>query len=355
MLSFTRSGYLLALLLTAFPIMAQEPPAKLPTAPVAKKAAPAKTAPAEYKPVVPSSKARRGGSVVAAALRGDNKLESAEDQQAFDAYVMKWEVAQLVDPKYYDPENKNPKTRGAYTSVRAGIKRKLQAGRQGPAHDRFNQRAIDTIKLIINPRSAYRPVVKFNAVLLLSDLDAVEPQMRGGAVITPGVPMPEAVPLLRVIATAKAFPDLLKVGALQGLKRHMAAGIRDGAEAARVHAAMTTIVLGALPEGRSEDVHDWIQSRAAEVLIVSSMKDVEMKGVKMLVTAMRDAQLPLATRVTVATTLLTADLTKIPRIKPATVKALRGEIQKVLQLARAKVEPAPGTKKPDDEGESQFE
>jgi hypothetical protein len=347
MLSFSRSSYLLALLLTAFPIMAQEPPAKAPAAPVAKKQAPAKTAPIEYKPVVPNSKARSGGSVVAAALRGDNKLESDEDQQAFDAYVMKWEVAQLVDPKYYDPKNKKPKTRGAYTSLRAGIKRKLQAGRQGPAHDRFNQRAIDTIKLIINPRSAYRPVVKFNAVLLLSDLDAVEPQMRGRAVITPGVPMPEAVPLLRVIATAKAFPDLLKVGALQGLRRHMAAGIRNDAEAARVRAAMNTIVLGAPLEGRSADVHDWIQSRAAEVLIASGMK-----GVKMLVAAMRDAQLPLATRVTVATTLLTADLTGI---KPATVKALRGEIQKVLQLARAKVELPSGKKKPDDEGESQFE
>ncbi len=114
-------------------------------------------------------------------------------------------------------------------------------------------------------RGNFHPAVRYNAVLMLGDLDQ---QLASGT--TPPVPMPKATQELLELVEKDEFngipmPESVKLGALIGLERQSRYGI-DPSLNQRLTAAMIKVAGSPTPEDVDGDVHDWVRRTAAQVL-----------------------------------------------------------------------------------------
>lgn len=114
-------------------------------------------------------------------------------------------------------------------------------------------------------RDNYHPAVRYNAVLMLGDLDQ---QLASGT--NPPVPHAKATAELLELIEQEQFnkipvPESVKLGALIGLERHTRYGI-DPSLSERVSQAMLKVMASPTPEDVEKDVHDWVRSTAALVL-----------------------------------------------------------------------------------------
>jgi hypothetical protein len=114
-------------------------------------------------------------------------------------------------------------------------------------------------------RGNFHPAVRYNAVLMLGDLDQ---QLASGT--NPPVPHAKATAeLLELIEQQQfnkiAVPESVKLGALIGLERHTRYGI-DPSLNERLTKAMIGVMASPTPEDVEPNVHDWLRSTAASVL-----------------------------------------------------------------------------------------
>ena len=220
------------------------------------------------------------------------------NQANFGAYVTDHLLAEMTKPHMKDllPE------------FREKLSKRLDASvPQGEVRDRFNDLARATIIKIINPRSNYEPVVKFNAVLLLGELDQVKGDPRNNQ---PPRPYSPAVSILRMIVEKEQlFSDALRVAALRGLMRHARAGIVDTGEVGKVQQAMGALFMQREPPpGRSADGHLWLRRRAADVLGELRNNGQGNSVANALVRLMGDAAEPIELRVAAARAVSRLDL-----------------------------------------------
>ncbi|MEM9186009.1 MAG: hypothetical protein AAGB00_05870 [Planctomycetota bacterium] len=123
----------------------------------------------------------------------------------------------------------------------------------------------------------FHPAVRYNAVLILGQLDAE--YSGGGRNPTPPKPLPSStVKLLALLERDKIkdtyIPPSLKVGALIGLSRHARFGI-PGDQAAKVAAAAAKVVAQEKPpKDMKKSVHSWMKKLAAEVLVRQQAKSL---------------------------------------------------------------------------------
>ena len=89
-------------------------------------------------------------------------------------------------------------------------------GQLPDAHDRVNAVMLKGLPLIIGD-AGYSLNTRFNAILLLGELDKIEPYPNKGRV---GVPMVEATPLLLKAYQTAEFGETLRIAALIGIDRH---------------------------------------------------------------------------------------------------------------------------------------
>jgi hypothetical protein len=118
-------------------------------------------------------------------------------------------------------------------------------------------------------RDNYHPAVRYNAALILGMLD--QQYAGGGANPTPPVPLPAGTnDLLELLEQAefngiKVHPSV-KVGALEGLERHVRFGL-DAQYSERVtKAALAVLAQEPAVLEVGTDVNDWIKCQAARVL-----------------------------------------------------------------------------------------
>lgn len=114
-------------------------------------------------------------------------------------------------------------------------------------------------------RGNFHPAVRYNAVLMLGDLDQ---QLPSGT--TPPIPMAKATQELLELVEKDEFnkvpvPESVKLGALIGLERQSRYGI-DPSLNQRMTAAMIKVAGSPTPEDVDNDVHDWVRRTAAQVL-----------------------------------------------------------------------------------------
>jgi hypothetical protein len=133
-------------------------------------------------------------------------------------------------------------------------------------------------------RDNYHPAVRYNAVLMLGQLDQ---QLASGA--NPPVPHAKATAELLELVEQDQFnkilvPESVKLGALVGLERHSSYGI-DPALKDRLTKAMLKVMASPTPEDVDKDVHDWLRSAAAMVL-ANQYKDGPTKEVQAALTAL---------------------------------------------------------------------
>jgi hypothetical protein len=114
-------------------------------------------------------------------------------------------------------------------------------------------------------RGNYHPASRYNAVLMLGELD-----QQLGTATAPPVPHAKATQDLLELVEEEQFnkipvPESVKLGALLGLERHARYGINPQLNE-RITKAMLAVIASKTPEDVETEVHDWVRSAAAQVL-----------------------------------------------------------------------------------------
>lgn len=170
------------------------------------------------------------------------------------------------------------------------------------AYDRLNQLAVKAMTIFI--AGNYHPAVRYNAVLLLGQLDA-KPGSEFGLDKAPPVPLPAALPILIKAYEAGSLPDMVKIGAILGIQRHLKYrnDIPKDQLAAIAGDMYKLAVEAAPPAGRTKEGHEWMRRQAIETLGILGQPGGNNEVLAALTKIIGDGQQSLATRCEAAATL----------------------------------------------------
>ena len=269
------------------------------------------------------------------ALSQAGRAENAQALDDFDTYVL-GRIAELTWMTGVNPEVK-----------RMNIKRELRQFSLGAVqdlHDRLNQTLLLNLPALAAD-SAVNLDARYNALLLLGQLDRVEPNAAGGVA---AVPLAEATNVLVKAFDTESLAESLRIGALVGLARQselqVVAGVRPplAAVAIRVIASKSPLP-GFTPNG-----HHWARHLASQLIVGLSKTGSEVNRpevVKALHDVIADPNEPLFVRRDAALALghIDPNVLATGQAKPADlVKALSSL---TLEITRA------GAARPADAGE----
>lgn len=147
-----------------------------------------------------------------------------------------------------------------FFKARSQLKIYLNTGRSGQAHDELNRMTLAKMKEIVGG-AKYENAAKVNAMIVIGELNDIDEPGKGK-------PLPEAFPLLWVVAQSPKFKDELKIAALLGIDRFAAAGALPAAKKDEVAKLMLALVKQKdPPPKRSPDGHNWMRRQAAAILV----------------------------------------------------------------------------------------
>ncbi len=129
---------------------------------------------------------------------------------------------------------------------------------QKATNPQIHQHLIDITLTKMNEIASgeFHPVCRYNAMLMIADLNEVEPDR----------PYKKALDALLKGATASTSIDAVRVPALCGLVRQAHAGIAGAASGEVINAMLALQAQRIPPADRTQDGHDWICRRAIDVL-----------------------------------------------------------------------------------------
>jgi len=186
----------------------------------------------------------------------------------------------------------------------------------------------------------YHPAVRYNAVLILGDLDQ---QIAGGGTnATPPVPLPEATAAMLDLLEQSDFGGVavhpsVMLGALVGLERHARFGIAPQHADRVTKAALDVIAQTEPPEDVSQDVHQWMKCQAASVLAWQHRQKPSAQALAALNGLMSDEAFDLENRAFVAGLLKRLDFTQAADLDaPAAITAL-GKLSQAVLKAESKL------------------
>jgi hypothetical protein len=160
-------------------------------------------------------------------------------------------------------------------------------------------------------QDSFHPVVKYNAMLIISSLNDQE-VVRTGADKRVPEPMARALPVILAEFQKAGNRDDIKVAALIGLSRHLEWDPYRAEGVPPIPAPLRTQIIDELmtlaqakdpPAGRDASGHLWFRRRAAEALGFACQAKLEPPVADALDKILRDANEPLSLRCTVATAL----------------------------------------------------
>ena len=168
-------------------------------------------------------------------------------QQSFDDYYQKYSLARWTEVKNI-------------TNLPAWRKtlRNSHLGKRSAApevHDHLNALVLDFMsKLAAGP---YHPAVQVNAMLMIGELNSVE---------QPPTPLPEALDVMIAAVQDTKLSDAVRVAAMVGIQRHVAAGIADAEVRRTLTAALLKLAAADLPAGADRAGREWIRCQSIETL-----------------------------------------------------------------------------------------
>jgi hypothetical protein len=183
-------------------------------------------------------------------------------------------------------------------------------------------------KIVQDP--AYRPQVRYNAMLIISSLNDVEPNAIG---TTPTLPEPTKA-ALRVMLEQfqKADRDEIKIAALLGLSRHLefdnykqppSTPMPPAGRAAIVKEMVALAEAKEPPPGRDPSVHLWMRRRAVEGLSMACLTKADADITASLERLLKDESESIPLRLAVATAFGRMSLQAPAKLDPvATAKEL---------------------------------
>ncbi len=199
------------------------------------------------------------------AIQGMLRGEAPVDEAQFDAFFNR-----AVFPQFTQAANityaSNKRAEDGKTMVKTTVSllpamrrdfKNMFLGREFSAAMRDKVNALTVAAMGAIAADDYHPASRYNAMLLIADLNQDEASQ------TPYAP---ALPALGKGFVNPKYPDAVRLAALMGIHRHAKAGIRGSTEGvARIMIAFAQD--GALPPSRSREAHDWLRRRAIDVLV----------------------------------------------------------------------------------------
>jgi len=186
---------------------------------------------------------------------------------------------------------------------RTGFLRDLAGAKDPAAHAYVANLALSGLSKIVPDN--YRLPSRYNAMLIISSLNDVEPAMPS----TLPEPMRAAAPVILQQFQKADNPDPVKIAALLGLARHLEF---DSYRQNKMPAATRTEIVKALtalaqaaevPEGRDSEVHSWMRRRAIEGLGAAAAAKPDAEIAASLQAILADDASPLIVRSTAAAAL----------------------------------------------------
>lgn len=197
-------------------------------------------------------------------IRGDASLDDAQVRNRFDNFFSQFYFAILTHPDHLNE----------WADRRTDFMRRwvTQASRSQRVHQHLVNLAVRTMAPIV--RGNYHPVARYNAMLLIGELNSTEASTVGDR--RPPVPLAGALGfMLRELQNPEQI-DAVRVAALNGILRHARIDrdlpaenrrlIGNNAETMIVDAMVQLVTANEPPEGRTLEGHEWIRRRATDVL-----------------------------------------------------------------------------------------
>jgi len=182
-------------------------------------------------------------------------------QEMLGIETLAWiHIAQLTWPSG-DPaqtfEQRRFKTKTRWLSRPLGTQ---DGGQVLDVHDRANAAMLKGLPIIVGDNQYSLPS-RFNAMILLGQLDKIEPDIIKGRV---AVPMAETMPLLLKAYEAAAFPESLRLAALVGVERQCGLQVAPADRKPVTDALLTLLNEKAPPAGFSLVGFHWARKLALQ-------------------------------------------------------------------------------------------
>lgn len=206
----------------------------------------------------PNQGLRPSRQMVVKALRAD-MFETATGPQEFDDYFVNF-----VFPQFLEEENRTNLLR--LPQLRRDLKNfYFVPGQQGVVHDRLVELTHNWMKAVIVGQ--WQTIFKYNAMLVIGDLNQKEAQPQVGP-----VPYPGALATMLLVVNSNKFDsqDYLRFAAMIGIERHAEShgySPIGGNSVASITAAMLPIAQQqSSPIKRSVEGHNWYRRSALQIL-----------------------------------------------------------------------------------------
>lgn len=268
------------------------------------------------KPTISAKAAKVLRSKVLQALRNPSAL--AANRGAIDDYFKKYLFRTMTDT--------SPDGLGQLSKLRDDLfKRYLRSATSKPAQDHITDLTRKAMSLFALGR--YHPAVRYNAVLILGELDK-----QYATKTAPPTPLPAATNVLLILLEKDEIkkikiPPMLKVGALVGLERHARFGIDPQYQSRVTQGAIQLIEQQETPAEMSPEVHHWLKCMAGRVLVrqfASSGPDEAVN--KALVSMIGDQKMSLEDRCSTVALLKEMDYSAAQGLDRATTVAALGNL-----------------------------
>lgn len=189
--------------------------------------------------------------------------------------------------------SKNPKIHDDLPKVRKLLKIYLTTGKSGPAHDRLNDLTLK--KMIAIVKGDYDTAIKFNAVLIIGELNEVDEG-------TKGKPYAPAYRILKIAVDNPKLPDEVRIAGLIGLERFAISGGIPAADKPAITKSMLALLKQETPPaGRTAEGHTWMRRSAAQILAGLGSPGADDAVVKQFEAIIADSQARPTLRCDVAT------------------------------------------------------
>ncbi|MCE9606109.1 MAG: hypothetical protein K8U03_14530 [Planctomycetia bacterium] len=162
-------------------------------------------------------------------------------------------------------------------------------------HDRINATLLANLPAMIADKE-YSLGVRYNAMLLLGQLDRIEPD---GVTQRAAAPLDAAEPILIGASQSTQLPEVLRVGAFIGLARHTELQLGGANRPAIAAEALKYLTATALPAGISQNGLHWLRKLSMQIVMGLSTKGSDVNRpefVKALQAILADEKQPLFLR-----------------------------------------------------------
>lgn len=198
---------------------------------------------------------RRQDSKIRDILRADTL--SPEQEQALVDYYSKYA---LIRWTFLDRQEEVVRFR---RNLLNELKTSYKPNRSNLAHDRLAELTFQFMKICLNHKDHFAPTVRFNAILMIGELNKMERTGSGQAVPWPGT----TNELLKHLETPQET-EAIRVGALIGIQRHCRLMMANGTSPPR---SLMSALWNIARTGESEQEHSevgraWMRAKVIQIL-----------------------------------------------------------------------------------------